>query len=96
MAAMVCSASVHSWCGSLRSSGLLCGVLSDIVSGMRGGRVRPADRYIRHKPRQLRAREQNTCTVKSGDVDQHSNDFELHADGGMTGLLVMASTAQNG
>jgi hypothetical protein len=39
--------------------------------------VRPADRYIRYKPQQLRAREQNACTVTSGDLDRPSTDFEL-------------------
>jgi hypothetical protein len=53
------------------------GASSDIVSGTRGGRVRPADRYIRYKPQQLRAREQNACTVRSGDLDRPSTDFEL-------------------
>jgi hypothetical protein len=75
MAATVCSASAYSWCGTLRSSGLLCGGHRQVSSLERAG-SRPADRYIRYKSQQLSALEQDGCAVMRGNADQGSNDFE--------------------
>src|SRR5262249_16535979 len=76
MAARVCSVSACSWCGSLRLSVRLCERIAFIVSGTRGGRVRPADRYTWYKPQQLRAPEQEGSAFMRADADQGSNDFE--------------------
>jgi len=73
MAARVCSVSACSWCGSLRLSVRLCERIATIVSGTRGGRVRPADRYTWYKPQQLRAPEQDGSAFMRADAD---NDWE--------------------